>query len=673
MDTGGKTEPGRIPQYVGNIYPFSGDVVRGWLADKRNLDHPVAFRLLVDDTPRGEFLANRSRKHLRDQKIGTGEYGFDIPVDPSWDIRPGAVLAVRPLGAQFFELIHRVEGQAPEPATSSARPLDRKTVVEFLNATDDETLISVLQETFRTAVLPRARGHFASKAWAPLSAFHRILVEPSEDRERLLMVVGRGAIYTRDFASAQRLLKVGTILFPGSEEMQYYCGVAAARADQYVEAVGFFRAALKLAPGAARTKKELANALRRVARDADTPQERAALLGDAAELLQDVLDQEFNRSSALALGRLLYDLGRNEQALAVADRLITPGSEEIDALLLKSRCLVALNRVGEALAIAEEVARIDPLNQTAQFQLRALRYLGDGKEPDRPATFGDLILLASGGLAIGPLGAAAQAEPLVPAAAEDLALTRVPFDWLRLGGGKAGDDLSGAVDAFSGFCEAIPGVKLWRREVLIHLAESGLIGPDLSGLAGLERFYRRARVTDDPSPRAIVLSRHGSFKFGGGEQFIESMAEHYRSVGYDPIILGTRPEFVGSSGEANGFSFAFVDEKPAALRRFFLESGATLVHAISGLGFGVTEALSYTNIPFIYGVHFWREALGNDSDEGYFDEAGEPVPRAEFRYILSRAASVYANSQFTRAVLEKAYGVRCPVIYSVPREVETAP
>ena len=66
----------------------------------------------------------------------------------------------------------------------------------------------------------------------------------------------------------------------------------------------------------------------------------------------------------------------------------------------------------------------------------------------------------------------------------------------------------------------------------------------------------------------------------------------------------------------------------------------------------------------------WREALGGDSDEGYFDEEGRPVARAEFRYILSRAASVYANSQYTRSILQSVYGVRCPVIYSVPRELE---
>jgi hypothetical protein len=146
------------------------------------------------------------------------------------------------------------------------------------------------------------------------------------------------------------------------------------------------------------------------------------------------------------------------------------------------------------------------------------------------------------------------------------------------------------------------------------------------------------------------------------------MAEHYRTIGYEPSILGTRPEFRGQTGVSNGFPFAFVADSPAELRRTFLSADVRLVHAISGLGFAVAEALSYTNIPFIYGVHFWREALGTDTDENFFDDGGQPLARPEFHYILSRASTVYANSEFTRDVLERAFGVRCPVVFSVPRE-----
>ncbi len=95
-------------------------------------------------------------------------------------------------------------------------------------------------------------------------------------------------------------------------------------------------------------------------------------------------------------------------------------------------------------------------------------------------------------------------------------------------------------------------------------------------------------------------------------------------LGYEPLIVGTRPEFRGEAGEVNGFRFAFVDDDPAMLRRFFLEQDAHLVHALSGTGYRVAEALTYTNIPFIYGVHYWREVLGHE-DEGFFDADGQPV------------------------------------------------
>ena len=83
----------------------------------------------------------------------------------------------------------------------------------------------------------------------------------------------------------------------------------------------------------------------------------------------------------------------------------------------------------------------------------------------------------------------------------------------------------------------------------------------------------------------------------------------------------------------------------------------------------MANALSHTNIPFIYGVHYWREVLGQE-DEGFFDDSGEPVPRPEFNYILSRASTVYANSDYTRDIIEKTFGVRCPVVYSLPKDIE---
>lgn len=681
MDSASVVAAHRVPQYVGNIYPFAGDVVRGWLVDKRNLGEHLTFGFYIDSELKGEFVADRSRKHLREQKLGSGDYGFDVPVDPSWTLKPGSLIAVRPLGAEFFELVQRVGGEKPPaPIVPKVAKIDRAAAMDFMKSVDDDTLAKMLRELRNVEVLSRARGHFATKNWDSLVSFHRVLIGVSKEYERLLMLVGRAALYTNDHATAMRILAVGAALFPAAEELHYYCGVAHARAARHLEAIPHFRAALRLLPNAARTKRELSNTLRRASRDAGSPRERVAMIAEAADLLREALAQEHNHSSAVNLLRLLYDLGQNAEAVELADKLLAEKPEEIPVMLLKSRNLVALNRISEALQIAQAVIKLDPLDQTARFQIRALRFLDEGESTLRPPTFGDLTLRTNGEMALGDLGR--PGETLAPAGIDaanlGARLSEGAIDWVRLIKSRAASldvaELTEAVDPFAGFVEykraGATTIKLWRREAIVQLLESGLIGPDLAGLSAFEKNYQRVKPAPKGRPTAIVLSRHGSFKFGGGEQFIASMAEHYRSVGYDPIIVGVRPELVGTSGEADGFRFAFVEQTPAALRKLFLESDAKLVHVISGLGFTVADALAHTNIPFIYGVHFWREALGGDSDEGYFDEEGRPVARAEFRYILSRAASVYANSQYTRSILQSVYGVRCPVIYSVPRELE---
>lgn len=587
-------------------------------------------------------------------------------------------------GTHEWRLVLTEHGTPVAQATLDAKRLrtvrERDAGLQGFKEADDQTLAKMLREVRNVELLSRARGHFKAKNWEGLLGFHRVLLGISKEYQRLLALVGRGALYANDNQVAIRLLGLGAITFPDDQEMQHYCGVAYAREGRHVEAIPYFRATLRLAPDAVRTKKALASALRRAVREAVSQQTRVEMLSEAADLSREVLEVEFTRSGAIGLAEILGELGRNEEALQVSDRLLSEG-REVPVLLLRARTLVALNRVGEALSIAEEVIEVDPLNQSARFHLRALRFLAQGSTPVRPPTFGDLVRLPSGDLVIGAIGETG--SPLVPRPENPAqladALSRLSFDWLRIVSGEGfeavPEDLARAVDSSSGFFRAeragMSPTTLWRREALVHLAESGLVGPDLADLAMYEGTYGRSRTNATERPTVIVISRHGSLKFGGGEQFIESMAEHYRSIGFSPVIVGTRPELVGKSGEVNGFAFAFVDHSAASLRKLFLQSKAEFVHAISGVGFQVTEALSYTNIPFIYGVHYWREALGGDSDRGFFDDDGNPVPRPEFQYVLSRAASVYANSQYTRSILEKAYGVRCPVIYSVPREVET--
>ena len=168
---------------------------------------------------------------------------------------------------------------------------------------------------------------------------------------------------------------------------------------------------------------------------------------------------------------------------------------------------------------------------------------------------------------------------------------------------------------------------------------------------------------------AALVSRNGAGLHGGDKHFLDNVADHHNRQGYEPIIVGTRADRRGEGGNSNGRRSIFIGDSIAKIKKFFLESEVSLVHAISGAGFPVAESLNYTNIPFVYGVHSWNGILGDPGQEGYFDELwGRGRFRREFLLILSRATSIYANSRFTQKVIEEGFGVRCPIIYAVPGE-----
>ena len=556
---------------------------------------------------------------------------------------------------------------------------DRQAGPEDVGGMEDKALARMLRRLRNVDVLSRARSHFMAKNWAGALTFHKVLVGESKEYQKLVAMVGRAALYANETQVALRLLGAGVAAFPEDGKMQYYYGLAHTHIGKYREALPYFREALRLAPSDMRANKALASALRRAARDTLVASERIVMLGEAAVLLSGALDLEYTYGTATALVELLTELARHDEALRLIDRLLDDGQRDATILLLKVRNLTSLNRVAEALPLADEVSSMDPDNPAARFHRRTLQFLGAGVQAVREPVLGDVIRLPTGGLLIGPLGEAGW--PLTPRPTDSselaIALARLPFDWLRLMDTRniqtAPEGLAAAVDATAGFCEfgkadAEP-TRLWRREALVQLAESGLVRPDLSDLGAFEAVYRRSKPDAPELSSVVIVSRQGHVQGDGGDRFVQSMAEHYRSLGYVPVIVGTQPELTGNVGEGDGFSFAFVDQSAASLRQAILQSRARLVHVLSGVGLEVSEALSYTNIPFIYGIHLEGDALGDDS-EGYLDGKGRRISAADFQRILSRSESVYANSESTQSILERAFGVRCPVIQSVPRDGE---
>lgn len=443
-------------------------------------------------------------------------------------------------------------------------------------------------------------------------------------------------------------------------------------------AKAFFGEAPEGTPGAASAANLVATVrrdlveLRARRRSASDAAERARIEEQYIGLLTSLSagEGEDARRYSLHLARELHDSGRFLEAVQVAARVLVSDPDNFPALMAKGRSLVALNRAGETRDLFERALALEPQNASARLFARIANTLGSADAPSRPLTVGTVGWNAADG-----------EDPLAQR------LARLPFDWVRFAAGSAEEKetppqvtpmLNDALLQQCG-CARAPSpdgeVVYWRREALIALADSGLLTRlDENALAHWAPFFvspaeRRALGAADATRKVALISRHGAVKFGGGEHFLADVAQHYTSTGYEPVIVGMSPDAAIERGTADGIAYAFVDETAAALRRFCLEENIQLVHAIS-LGYVVADALALTNIPFVYGVHFWADALKAGHDKQHFDRGtGAPRVRPEFNYILSRAAAVYANSEYTQDVIEECFDVRCPVVYSVPREI----
>lgn len=421
------------------------------------------------------------------------------------------------------------------------------------------------------------------------------------------------------------------------------------------------------------SRRDLANAFALLAREQVSPEVRYKLVLEQIEMLK-FLTQSTDRmtqiNALIGLSTALCSVGHYHEAADAADLALLRVPNSVKALVAKAKALVPQNAIKEACAVYERVVDIEPHNGSMRTTLRILRALSEEESGEA-----EVVTIA----AIRPddrlertLG-----EGLPPGG-------RSLPNWICIAESGSQDvatvDLSAlaAIGSRAGFLTLNGSgsqLEFWRREAIQGLVESGLLRSDDCARA-LSRFSRHYGSSRQPADTAsssrgvvVVTSRNGGFKFGGGEHFIESVAEHYAEEGYSPIILGTRPELRGEERHINGVRHAFVEDSAAAFRRFVIENDVALVHAISGMGFTVAEALRFINTPFVYGVHFWRELLGGDHNSTYFDVMNRPIPRKEFKVVLARAAVVYANSRYTQKIIEDSFGARCPIVYSVPREV----
>lgn len=685
------------------VVKVSGSAIRGWLLDVARPARRVKFNLLIDGQLRGSYVADARRRFLSPRK-GSDEdtHGFSIPIRRPWisgalqnvrledpsdpHLRFSMSVRLGPKAHEHFE-DHVVSGHGSigtaerAPAARRAHSDDEpeaeirsganKALLKQIGALGDAELASLLFAVDREILLQRFQRYEKTGEWERLAAFKRVVI--GAPVEQLLTSFGRAAAKAHNHALAARVTAAAAAMHPQSFEANYLAGSAKALQGEFDEALRYLHAADRLEQDGVRAKREMAVTLARQLRQ-DLPVERRAAIREEHVALLRALssssDVAIQAKYRVPYASALYSAGRYEEAIQAADAVLAVAPNDTRALMVKARALVARNLIGEAHALYERILDLEPAHRGARANLRILTALVEDETSDvdrvsvLTAPRFDMVSSVSftdalGGIdqswictsAIGEDAVSLFAAQLAAAAAQ-----RVGCIELRDAGGRI--------------------AEFWRKDALAGLAESGLLDSldDRTALARWKPFYvaRPAGVLPRRLPSrglAVLTSRNGADRYGGGEHFLEDAAEHHARQGYDVVILGTRPDLEGQESMVNGRRAVFVGEQPAHLRRFVLENGVALVHAISGMGFAAAEALSFTNVAFVYGVHFWNELLGDPERSEYFDDvSGGALIRREFQVILARATAIYANSRFTQKVIEDGFGVRCPVLYAVPRE-----
>jgi tetratricopeptide (TPR) repeat protein len=666
------------PSYSGNINYANESGINGWLCDRNQEADKIRFFLFINGLKVGTFAAARIRIKTNAKGVVSRRLGFHIILAADWTVTDRSIVVVQPCASTDFHLSALFESM--KVTTPQSVPAPERNLKELISEAVD--LSSVVHQTMQKHILPTLKHHTGNKDWPTIADLNRSLLLQVPDLDKSLLLLGRGSLYAKEFEDAQRTLSIACLLYPHLVDAHYYCGISYLRSGDYVSAVTCLRRSLDLDSGSPRNKRDLSDALARSARSLPRNEHRAAIEAEALSLLLEVSATQPSLEITLRAARLAFEQSRFAEALELFQTVADEQPSHVPALTGISRCLVGLRRISEALRMAKRISEIDPNNETARYQLRVLRFLNDDEGPHQENRFGALVFSADGTIRFdGSTGTDQVIEAKTSAAEAALRLSRAEAQWLEVGaeGARAGEPFTPSqhLDARFGchrFREGESGRErvFWHRDALTELVRSTGTVPSLPRLTGLESLYLPGFQAPKPKDRVIVMSRHGIVKFGGGEHFIESMADHYRSIGLDPLIVGVSNARAGETGEIGGRRFSFVGENPSSLRGLVLETGATLVHGISGTGMLAASALEMMNVQFIYGVHFWREALGSDAGDAFFDEARAPIPRSEFEFVLTRASTVYANSHYTRQVLETAFGVRCPVVYSVPHDLELA-
>lgn len=646
----------------------AGSTLKGWLVDTKRPTRRVRFNLIIDGQFRGTFVANRRRISFVRKKKETVEdtHGFSLPIRRAWitgeqqsiriedptssalDLSLTAKLGPAPnenfedhivsgqvaLGARDRGAIAHPEERAEEAQESDTRQSNpARQLLKKIEALSDADLAALMTAIERDILADRIGRYERAEDWQSASAFRRLFLGGSF--ENLLLAFGRSALKAHNHATAVRVLTGAAALFPQSFEANYRAGIAMSLHGELDSALAFFRTANLQDENDPRAKHEMVALFGKMLRNPASPDQRAAMQAEHLDLLGALIVSEnagIRARYRVPFAAALFAAGRYDEAIAIVDGVLAAAPNDVRALVMRAKLHVARNDVAEARTIYEHVLELDRDNAAARLGLKGLSGL----------------------------------------AAVSRTAEREVDSWVCVG--KAGEpdletrrDFGRKIEAASGYVQiAAPGnqkLDFWRSEVLTDLRDSGLIrdGESEGRLARWKDAYSAQRRASSSNPVAVVYDADDS----EGERFAESAAAHHAREGAEAIIMGARAGAGLQEAAANGSRHPCVRKAPADIRRFLLENDVSLVHAISGAGPVVAEAIRFTNIAFICGLHFGEMV----PPTGELVPAGKGVySRQDLVSVFERAGSVYTNSHIAQKFLETDFGIRCPVISGVPQD-----
>ena len=409
-----------------------------------------------------------------------------------------------------------------------------------------------------------------------------------------------------------------------------------------------------------------------------------------------------HEGSLLQLGELAELAGDGAAALKYANVSLTFRPTSVNALILRARVQLANGSTQDALVDLQQVLRLAPSHPRAELYLSLVRRLGvtDGAQRKmslcifRPLGPDDRELVE------GLQGVVE--EVVVPSEFVSDPFRQMPklrtvdggwracisassSDWLLSVGKelptlelvemlrtRAGAGVGMVTGGHEGIADRL--CMFWAAALkgCLNLSDAPSEWPDFAS-AVAARLRRRtvssegARLNAKPpviDATAWLITPHGKNLFGGGEQFLRTLVPIYRSLGYEPVIVGLldKVDAADIEGQVGDLRYLHLHRLISAVRHALLERGPAVVHVLSGLGYEVAEAVEGLNTCMVYGTHFWRDMFHGPFEN--VDRTGRP--RTEFGRLIPAMDQGYANSVYTRDMIEQYFGVTQPVVYSLP-------